>query len=450
MPLSSQTSRIGIARGGASRRRRRLGKLPLILLGVALIAALAFFFWPSGNPADVAGGRPGLAPGPSDRGANALGNGNATPPAGDSNAAPGKRPAAAPNDARVPVNLDLGGTSTPSGSDEPGGASLQLADPLPNLAPDAVTPDATTPQTPGQRPAVNDRPAPPDITPATPPTPPITQAIQQTREAVPPPTEVRSSADAMSLYNQADQRLADGDPVGGRALLSRLLFSPDLKLSASDATVIRNRLTEVNQKLVFSPEVFANDPLAERHVVQSGELLASIGVKYKVPYQLLEIVNNMKARNLQADRPIKVIRGPIHARVLKHQFLMDLYAYGTDGLPVYLNSFRVGLGQDDKTPVGQWALTKGEKVVNPDWRDDLTNEYYPSNDPKNPIGEFWMAIHGTDDNTKSKTGFGIHGTIEPDSIGTQASRGCIRLADDDIEKLFYMLTELGSTVEILP
>ncbi len=447
MPLSSQSARIGIARGGASRRRRRLGKLPLILLGVALIAGLAFFFWPGGNPADVAG-RPGLAP-PSSDPPTSDRDANATPPAGDSAAAPGKRPAAAPDDARVPVNLDLGGTSSPSGSDEPGGASLQLADPLPGPTHDHITPDAPRPDTPDAPPAVNDSPNPQPPTPNT-QHPPITEAMQRTREAVPPPTEVRSSADAMSLYNQADQRLADGDPVGGRALLSRLLFSPDLKLSASDATVIRNRLTEVNQKLVFSPEIFANDPLAERHVVQSGELLASIGVKYKVPYQLLEIVNNTKARSLQADRPIKVIRGPIHARVLKHQFLMDLYAYGNDGLPVYLNSFRVGLGQDDKTPVGQWALTKGEKVVNPDWRDDLTNEYYPSNDPKNPIGEFWMAIHGTDDNTKSKTGFGIHGTIEPDSIGTQASRGCIRLADDDIELLFYMLTELGSTVEVLP
>jgi LysM repeat protein len=279
---------------------------------------------------------------------------------------------------------------------------------------------------------------------------PITRVIEQTREAVPPPRPPSSSADAMTLYNKADQLLAAGDRVGGRALLSQVLFADNIDLSAEDAMHIRNQLTELNQELVFSKEIAADDPIADRHMVQPGEYLASIGVRYKVPYQMLEMVNGIKARQLQADRPIKVIRGPIHARVIKHQYLMDLFAVGSDGLPVYVCSFRVGLGKDDKTPVGDWALTKGEKVVNPDWRDELTNEYFASNDPDNPIGEYWMAMHGTDENTKNKTGFGIHGTIEPESIGTQASRGCIRLGDEDIELAFYMLTELGSTVRIEP
>ena len=437
MALSSQSARIGIARGGASRRRRRFGRLPLLVALVAAVAVGVFFFWPGGEPSDVAGRTPLNAPAadPTPDAAKAPVAVNL-----DLNDEPGGAPAPGPGSTPAPGRANTSAGNTPG---------LALTDPLPGPTPKLITPDAPRPDTPRQPPAVNDTPSTEPPTPNT-QSPPITGAMQRTREVVPPPQQVHSSADAMALYNDADRKLAAGELVEGRALLSRLLFSPDLKLSASDATVIRNRLTEVNQQLVFSSEVFANDPIAERHVVQSGEYLASIGVKYKVPYQLLEIVNGMKAKNLQADRPIKVIRGPIHARVLKHQFLMDLYAFGTDGLPVYINSFRVGLGQDDKTPVGAWALTKGEKVVNPDWRDDLTNEYYASNNPDNPIGEYWMAIHGTDDATRTKTGFGIHGTIEPESIGTQASRGCIRLADEDIELLFYMLSELGSTVHVLP
>lgn len=46
-------------------------------------------------------------------------------------------------------------------------------------------------------------------------------------------------------------------------------------------------------------------------------------------------------------------------------------------------------------------------------------------------------------------GIGIHGTDEPDSVGSKASLGCIRMRNDDLLKLVKRVT-VGTPVEILP
>lgn len=44
---------------------------------------------------------------------------------------------------------------------------------------------------------------------------------------------------------------------------------------------------------------------------------------------------------------------------------------------------------------------------------------------------------------------GIHGTNEPESIGTRASQGCVRLRNEEIVRL-KELVRVGTPVEILP
>ena len=53
---------------------------------------------------------------------------------------------------------------------------------------------------------------------------------------------------------------------------------------------------------------------------------------------------------------------------------------------------------------------------------------------------------GTDGNAIGKQSYGIHGTIDPDSIGKQASMGCIRMKNEDISQVFELLIEGKSTV----
>jgi len=118
---------------------------------------------------------------------------------------------------------------------------------------------------------------------------------------------------------------------------------------------------------------------------------------------------------------------------------------------VLVRTYPVGLGKPGRqTPTGLWLVNEGKKQVNPAWPDRETGRYYYPDDPENPLGERWIGLKGLEGSAKGREGFGIHGTIEPEEIGKAASRGCIRLYNEDVEELYDMLQEGVSRVEIVP
>ena len=91
--------------------------------------------------------------------------------------------------------------------------------------------------------------------------------------------------------------------------------------------------------------------------------------------------------------------------------------------------FDVGLGRENATPIGEFVIDV--KETNPSWWRPGEGAI-PAGDPRNILGTRWMGFKNTDD----YSGFGIHGTDIPESIGEQASAGCVRLRNGDIEKLY--------------
>jgi lipoprotein-anchoring transpeptidase ErfK/SrfK len=65
-------------------------------------------------------------------------------------------------------------------------------------------------------------------------------------------------------------------------------------------------------------------------------------------------------------------------------------------------------------------------------------------DPENPLGPRALYLF----KGKYDTGFRIHGTIHPESIGTAASSGCIRMLNAEVIELFQ-LTRVGTKVIVL-
>ena len=57
----------------------------------------------------------------------------------------------------------------------------------------------------------------------------------------------------------------------------------------------------------------------------------------------------------------------------------------------------------------------------------------------NPLGTRWLGL--------SHKGYGIHGTNRPDSIGKNASHGCIRMRNREVEELFKLVA-VGDQVEL--
>ena len=185
--------------------------------------------------------------------------------------------------------------------------------------------------------------------------------------------------------------------------------------------------------------------------VQSGDLLKSIAEKHEITWELLCRLNNLSdPRKLRAGQTIKVVKGPFYAVVSKHDFTMDLYLGGSAGEKgsMYVMTFGVGLGRDDSTPTGIWMVEPHKKIKNPTYFSPRGEGVIDADDPKNPLGERWIGLTGIDGHAVGKASYGIHGTIEPDSIGKMASMGCIRLRNEDVERVFELLVEGKSTVMV--
>jgi lipoprotein-anchoring transpeptidase ErfK/SrfK len=146
---------------------------------------------------------------------------------------------------------------------------------------------------------------------------------------------------------------------------------------------------------------------------------------------------------LRAGQNIKVINGPFNAVVYKNSFVMDVYLQNK-----YVKTYRVGLGrQEYETPNGRWRVEAGGKLIKPTWTDPDTGRTYVGDDPDYPLGSRWIALEGLDDEAKGRTGFAIHGTKDPESIGTRSSRGCIRLFNGDAIEVYNLL--YGGISEVL-
>jgi lipoprotein-anchoring transpeptidase ErfK/SrfK len=231
------------------------------------------------------------------------------------------------------------------------------------------------------------------------------------------------------------------DKTEGRIILARDQFNRALDMKLSDAVreEVKKHLALLSQKWLMEKTVYPGDTLTELYKVPSGGVLAVIAKKYKVPHECVERINGItNPEKLQAGQVIKMVNGPFMAVISKKTYTMDMYLQG-----MYVKSYKVGLGKvEHDTPTGKWRSTSGGKLIRPPWTDPDTGRNYQGTDPDYPLGSRWIALEGLDGAAKGRTGFAIHGTKDPETIGTRASRGCIRLFNGDVVEV-YDLMEAG-------
>lgn len=263
-------------------------------------------------------------------------------------------------------------------------------------------------------------------------------------------TPTGSTSEVMQQIQAAEQRAAAGELLQARALFNKALHNPNAV--RDDQEKIRQRMAALNADLLFSPKVFPGDSMAETYVVKSGDNLIKItrNRELAVDWRLIERINGVKGNSLKVGQKLKLVRGPFHAIVHKGDYRLDLFQGSPDDPEswMFIRSFKVGLGTGNSTPLGSFVVKPKSKLVNPHWVNPQTGQKFHADDPKNPIGEYWMGIEGVGD-SKTITGYGLHGTIEPDSIGQQKSMGCVRLGDEDIKLLYEMLVEQISDVKVV-
>lgn len=133
-----------------------------------------------------------------------------------------------------------------------------------------------------------------------------------------------------------------------------------------------------------------------------------------------------------------------HIVISKQDFTLSLY----DSDEKLVCRFPVAVGKnygnkqrkgDMKTPEGEFSIQQIQPAS--DWGHDFGDGkgWIP-----NCYGNWFIRLK-----TPPHRGIGIHGTHAPESIGTRATEGCIRLRNADLDSLKPMV-KVGMPVVILP
>lgn len=251
------------------------------------------------------------------------------------------------------------------------------------------------------------------------------------------------NARATSILGGAADDIAKGRIIAARDKLNEVLGMP---LTAVQRSIVKDKLSELAEKWLFSRDSYPGDRLCDGYKVESGEMLSDIAKRYKVPYEVLLGINNIsRPEALRAGETIKVINGPFNAIVYRSDFVMDLYLQNT-----YVRSFKVGLGTSERpTPTGLWKVKSDGKLIRPTWTDPDTGRLYAGDDPDYPLGSRWIGLEGVQGSAKDRTGFAIHGTKNPEEIGKPSSRGCIRLYNGDAILMYSLLVPVHSDLRVV-
>jgi len=250
--------------------------------------------------------------------------------------------------------------------------------------------------------------------------------------------EGEARRNAMSLVEQAARST---DPVEQSNLLSRAVLGGALD-QVAEANAYE-ALLDANRRGILNPRVSG---LCSQVVVEKGDSLWLIGRKAAKDGNagctpgLIRLVNGMTSDHLRAGAKLKIPNQPVSLVVEKPKYRLSVL-FGD----VLLKRYLVGLGKDNKTPEGDFTIKT--RLIDPPWFKPGVGEIPPEH-PENVLGTRWLGFAEKDGFPEAAT-FGIHGTREDNSIGTQSSNGCVRMHNAEVEELFEWIGE-GVKVTIRP
>ena len=231
---------------------------------------------------------------------------------------------------------------------------------------------------------------------------------------------------AKQLYSEALDLKQEGDVVQAKEHYQKILHDhPDF----GNVEKAQKELEDLNIDMIFS-----NTEVPEKtvvHEVKSGDTLGGLAKKYGTTMDLIKRSNRLSSNMIRVGQKLRVWIGPFRILIDKSQNLLTLKS-GDEVFKVY----NVSTGEGNITPVGEFKIMT--RLKDPVWFNK--GIVVPPESPQNVLGTRWLGF--------DLSGYGIHGTTEPDKIGQQVTAGCVRMRNNEVEEL-YSIIPRGTHVVIV-
>lgn len=250
--------------------------------------------------------------------------------------------------------------------------------------------------------------------------------------------EARISVDVDASVAAAVDRSREGDPIGrtwrsltgariDAEIAPRVAYSRAAVSRLVDRVRVKTQVEPRDAKVRFAATAVTIQASRSGKVVNTRRLrgdvkraLADPSVPREIRATRRKVRPKVTSASLAKKYPVilTVDRGSFRLNLFQNLKLAKTY-------PIALGA----AGQE--TPSGVYEIAN--KAVNPawhvpnsDWAGSLAGTVVPPG-PSNPIKARWLGIYD---------GVGIHGTADRGSIGSFASKGCIRMLVEDVIDLY--------------
>ncbi|MGD0336248.1 MAG: L,D-transpeptidase family protein [Candidatus Omnitrophota bacterium] len=230
---------------------------------------------------------------------------------------------------------------------------------------------------------------------------------------------------ASGLVSRAREKEATGDLAEAKNIYQKVIEEHP---NSSSVMNWQKKVDELGLKILFSPAITPGSILYE---IKPGDTLTKIAREHNTTVELIMKSNGLSSEKINPGKKIKVWTSPFSIVVYKSQNILLLKTNDE-----VIKTYVVATGKNNSTPAGTFKITT--KLPNPTWF--KTGAVVPAGSPANVLGTRWLGIN--------LSGYGMHGTTEPQSLGKQVTQGCVRMFNTDVEEL-YTLVPVGTEVTIL-
>jgi len=241
-------------------------------------------------------------------------------------------------------------------------------------------------------------------------------------------TSISKDGEAVSadvIYKQAVSIKKKGKLLEAKEVYQDLLSEHG---DFEDIEKVQEELESLNLEIIFSN---TETPQTVMHEVKSGDTLGKLAKQYGTTVDLIKKNNRLSSDVIRLGQRLRIWKGTFNIFIDKSQNILILKS-NEEVIKVYV----VATGENNITPVGDFTITT--KLIDPVWY--KSGAIIPPESPQNVLGSRWLGF--------DLPGYGIHGTIEPETMGQQVTAGCVRMRNQDVEEL-YSLVPTGAKVKVV-